>query len=381
MLGVAVGWQIYAKTHRAIDLGYVGLVQLVPAVVLSLFAGSVADRFDRARIVAACNAALALGAGALAMTGGRIGAVYIVLFFVGAARAFEAPASQSLVATLVPKEDLPSALAWSSMLWQGATIVGPSIGGALYAVRARAGDVYVPCAVLFVLAAMFALGTREKEQARATEGVEESVHVVRSVLEGLRFVRKRPVILESISLDLFAVLFGGATALLPIFASDVLRIGPIGLGALRSGPAVGAALTGIVLARFPLRAHAGPIMLACVALFGAATIAFGMSRSFALSLAMLIVIGASDMVSVVVRGTVVQLATPDAMRGRVSSVSMLFVAMSSELGELESGVTAAWLGAPLSVIAGGIGTLAIVALYTFGFRALRSTSSLEGTSP
>ena len=264
------------------------------------------------------------------------------------------------------------------MIWQAATIAGPAAGGALYALRARASDVYIACAALFSLATAFALATKDP----SVRAVERHEGAIESVVEGLRFVRKRPVILESISLDLFAVLFGGATALLPIFASDVLRVGPIGLGALRSAPAVGATITAIVLARFPLRAHAGPIMLACVALFGAATIAFGASRSFPLSLAMLAVLGASDMISVVVRGAVVQHATPDAMRGRVSSV------VTCSLSRCRTSSASSSRALPprgsvrrSPVVAGGVGTIAIVALYTFSFARFAASVRLEGTNP
>jgi MFS family permease len=376
MLGVAVGWQVYAMTHRALDLGYVGLVQFVPALAFSLPAGNVADRFDRGRVFAVCNLALAACALALLAIAARgVGSatpIFAVLFFVGVARAFEAPAGQALVPGLVPKEHFPNAVAWTSTVWQVSTIVGPALGGVLYGVARGAPWVYAACAVLLTGASSFALAIRRRSSSAGEDGMGWS-----AVLAGLRFVRARPVILESVSLDLFAVLLGGATALLPLYASDILRVGPWGLGVLRSAPAVGAAAMAVALAYRPLTRRAGPIMLACVGVFGVATIVFGLSRSFGLSLAALVVLGASDMVSVVVRSTVVQLRTPHDMRGRVSAVSMLFVATSSDLGELESGVTAAWLGAVPAVVLGGIGTLAVVAIYAFWLGTLRTVDRLD----
>ena len=354
MLGVAVGWQVYAITHRALDLGYVGLVQFVPAFGFSLLAGRVADRFDRARVLGIANLALAACGLALLAFAARgltqTAPIYVVLFFVGAAQAFEGPAAQALVPGLVPAEHFPNAVTWSSTVWQVATILGPALGGLLYALSHGAASVYAGCAVLLAVSGGLALSIRANAPV-----VDEAAMSWRSVFAGLRFVWSQPVLLASVSLDLFAVLLGGATALLPIYASDILRVGPTGLGALRSAPAVGAAAMAIVLAYRPLKRRAGAVMLSCVALFGVATIVFGVSRSFWLSLAALAVLGASDMVSVVVRSTVVQLRTPHDMRGRVSAVGMMFVIASSSLGELESGMTAAWLGAVPAVVLGGLG--------------------------
>jgi MFS family permease len=375
MLGVAVGWQVYAITHRALDLGYVGLVQFVPAFGFSLLAGRVADRFDRARVLGIANLALAacgLALFALAARGlTQTAPIYLVLFFVGTAQAFEGPAAQALVPGLVPAEHFPNAVTWSSTVWQVATIVGPALGGLLYAFAHGAASVYASCAVLLAVSAGLALSIRANAPV-----VDEEAMSWRSVFAGLRFVWSQPVLLASVSLDLFAVLLGGATALLPIYASDILRVGPTGLGALRSAPAVGAAAMAIVLAYRPLKRRAGALMLTCVALFGVATIVFGVSRSFWLSLAALAVLGASDMVSVVVRSTVVQLRTPHDMRGRVSAVGMMFVIASSSLGELESGVTAAWLGAMPAVVLGGLGTLVVVVAYSLG-KTLRSIDKLD----
>ena len=384
MVAVAVGWQLYAITHRALDLGYVGLVQFAPAVALSLPAGHLADRVDRARILAACQLALALSSAALlaltwrgADSATSIAPIYAALLASGVARAFAAPASQAIVPGLVPPAQLANAVTWASTTWQVATIAGPALGGVVYGLGGAA-SVYAASAIAFLLAAAAALAIRARPIARAADDADGSAGLTWSrIFAGLRFVRAHRLIFEAVSMDLFAVLLGGATALLPVFASDILHVGPWGLGVLRSAPAAGAAALALVLAHRPLIRRAGPTLLACVALFGAATIAFGLSRNFWLSLAALLVLGAADMVSVVVRSTVVQLRTPDAMRGRVSAVSMLFIATSSDLGSLESGLTAAWLGAVPAVVVGGIGTLAVVAVYTFAFKTLRSVDRLE----
>jgi Transmembrane secretion effector len=376
MMSLAVGWQVYETTHRPLDLGLVGLVQFVPAFGLSLLAGNVADRFDRARIVAVCDLALAGCALTLFVISSRglggVAAIYPVLFFAGASRAFSAPAGQALVPGLVPAEHFPNAVTWGSTGWQISTIVGPAISGILYGVGHGATKVYAVCAGLLALAALldFALRRRPLDAPSAVSW--------QTVLAGFRYVRAHRIILASISLDLFAVLLGGATALLPVYASDILKMGPWGLGMLRSAPAVGAAGMAIALAYRPLTRRAGPTMLACVALFGVATIVFGPSSSFALSLGALFVLGASDMVSVVVRSTVVQLRTPHDMRGRVSAVNMMFIVGSSELGEFESGVTASWFGPVAAVVLGGVGTLAVVAIYSFLFSELRAVDRLDG---
>ncbi|HLK93577.1 MAG TPA: MFS transporter [Polyangia bacterium] len=379
MTTVAVGWQIYALTHRAMSLGLVGLVQFAPVLALTLPGGNVADRLDRGRIVAVCSLTLAVCVAALCALAARHAGpapIYAVLFFVGVARAFLAPAAQAVVPGLVPVEHFANAVTWTSTTWQVSTIAGPALGGVLYGVAGGATWVYAFAAALMTLAAAAAFSLRPHPPLAP---VGQAGALAR-VAEGLRFVWRRPVILESISLDLFAVLLGGATALLPIFASDILHVGPLGLGLLRSAPAAGAAVTAVGLAYRPLTRRAGPILLVCVALFGVATIAFGLSRSFGLSLAALVVLGGSDMVSVVVRSTVVQLRTPHEMRGRVSAVNMVFISSSNDLGELESGLTAAWLGAVPAVIVGGVGTLVVVAVYTFALGSLRKIDRLEETS-
>jgi len=376
MQSVAVGWQVYEKTHRALDLGYVGLAQFLPAAGLSLVTGHVADRFDRRRVVMTCHVALALCSALLflvARTGSRdVLPIYAILLLVGTARAFMAPAGQALLPHLVPTEQFGNAVAWSSSTWQIAMIIAPAAGGIFYGATGSATPVYATCACISVgtvtLLALMRVKTGRSEK-RATSWT--------TVLAGIRYVFENKLVLGATSLDLFAVLLGGAVALLPIFARDILATGPWGLGILRSAPAVGAALTAILLAMKPLQRRAGRIMFACVALFGVATIAFGMSHSMVLSVVALFVIGASDMVSVFVRQQLVILATPEAMRGRVSAVNMVFIGASNELGELESGVTAQWLGAVPAVIAGGIGTLAVVAIWSFLFPQLRDVDRLR----
>jgi MFS family permease len=372
---VAVGWQVYDLTRDPLALGLVGLCQFIPMFLLTLPAGDVADRIDQRRVYAAalateaaCSAALLT----LSVAGvGRVWPFYAALTVFGAARAFAAPASQSLIAFLVPPERLPRALAWSSSTFAIAVIAGPALGGFLYALGPI--TTYAYCLAGFLTAATLMLTVR----GRRREAVTTDAGLRARVVEGLAFVRSRPVVLGAISLDLFAVLLGGATALLPVYARDILHCGPIGLGVLRSAPAAGAALTAVSLARWPLRRHAGVAMFAAVAVFGVATIVFGLSTSFAVSLAALVTLGAADMVSVIVRSTLIQLAAPDAMRGRISAVNMLFVGASNELGEFESGVAAALLGPVGAVVAGGAGTLLVVAGWAYAFPALRRVDRLQ----
>ena len=379
MLSVAVGWQVYEITGKALALGFSGLALFLPGFLLALPGGHVADRRDRRKIILVCHLGVATCAAilaAMAFQGGRsLAPIYVVLGMLGTIRAFSGPAGQALMPNLVERKDLERAVALSSSTWQLAMIAGPSIGGALYAATGRPGVVYSVCAVLAVLAfaAVFAIGhppvgadVRRREPATWA-----------TLLAGLRYVWSNRPILGSISLDLFAVLLGGAVALLPIFARDLLHIGPWGLGILRSAPAVGAASVAFLLANFPLRRRAGIIMLACVLIFGLATIVFGLSSSFALSLVALLVLGAADMISVVVRSTLIQTRTPDEMRGRVGAVNMVFIGASNELGEFESGVTAAWLGPRIAVLVGGIGTCIVVAVWAVLFPALRKIDRLD----
>jgi MFS family permease len=374
MQAVAVGWQVYEMTDSALDLGLVGLVQFLPFVILALLVGSIADRFDRRRILAASRltqggamAALAIGS---ALGWLSFGAILALVVALGAARAFDNPVSSALLPQLVPREALIRALAISASSNQAATIIGPAIGGLLY--------VLGPTTVYAVGAAITLLGgciTLRIRLARAVARREP--FTITSLFGGIRFILTHRAILGAISLDLIGVLLGGATALLPIFARDILMTGPWGLGLLRSGPAIGAlALTGL-MARYPLRRHLGSVMLASVAVFGAATIVFAVSISIALSLVALILLGAADSISVVVRQTLIQTLTPDGMRGRVSAVSSLFVGTSNLVGEFESGLTASWFGAVAAVMIGGVGTLIVVLCWLRLFPELRRFDRIE----
>jgi len=373
MLSVAVGWQMYALTGSALDLGLVGLAQFLPSFVLVLGGGQVAENFDRRRTLQAsaslqalATLVLAIGSftGAIAVPG-----IFAMVVLTGAARAFQQPAMQALLPALVPRRLLARAIAANSSAAQAAFIAGPALGGVLY--------VAGPTLAYGVAAALLAVTIVATAPIRLREPAAPPGKVtLESVLAGIRFIRSQPAVLGAISLDLFAVLLGGATALLPIYARDILHSGPWALGVLRAGSAVGALAMALWLMRFPIRHHAGRTMFAAVAVFGVATIVFGVSRSFALSLMALITLGAADMISVVVRQSLVQLQTPDPMRGRVSAVNALFVGTSNQLGEFESGVTAAWFGVVPSVVIGGLGTLVVVALWIRLFPSLARVDRL-----
>jgi MFS family permease len=373
MFSVAVGWQVYALTHSAFALGMVGLAQFLPAFLLTLPGGLAADRFDRRTLLLTSFALeILVGAVLLALAlhpSTSATWIFAVIAFIGVGRAFMSPASSSLLPVLVAPENFPHAVAWNSTAFQIATIAGPALGGILYTLG--------PWLVYGTATGLLLLGFLSIASMRGQWKVRSASAGWNGLLEGVRFVFAKKAILGAISLDLFAVLFGGATALLPIFAHDILHVGPWGLGILRSLPAVGAALMALWLAHYPIRARAGRRMLACVAIFGLCTILFALSRSFWLSAIMLIVLGAVDMVSVIVRGTLVQVSTPDAMRGRVSAVNMLFIGASNELGEFESGVTAAWLGTIPATVLGGVGTLVVVLLWLRLFPTLRRADRLE----
>jgi MFS family permease len=376
MQSVAIGWQVYDLTHRPLDLGFVGLAQFLPAIVLSLFAGQTADRFDRRGIMRVCQ--LAQMACALLLfletrdSAPSMGTIYALLVLVGIARAFHAPASQALLPHLVPSEDFSNAVTWAHSVRQVAIMVGPALGGVIYGAAKGAGAVYAMCAGLFVFAFLMLTLVRAR-----TGRLDKESPTLGTLLAGVRFVWRQKVVLGCISLDLFAVLLGGAVALLPVYARDILHVGPRGLGLLRSAPAVGAAVMGTFLAYRPLRANAGRTMFVSVAIFGVGTIVFGASTSFWVSLAALFVTGAADMVSVVIRVTLVQLSTPAAMRGRVSAVNMAFINASNELGEFESGVTAALLGTVPAVILGGLGTCVVVLIGAYLFPELRALQRLS----
>lgn len=366
MLLVAVAWHLYDITGSAWDLGLVGLFQFVPALLMTLPAGHVADRLHRGRIFAACMAAQALVALLLvaATQGGYAtrGLVFGISVVLGVARAFQMPAQQALTPLLVPPTLLARAVAVSASGVQAAVIGGPALGGLLYVTGAS--TVYLSCATLLALSCALALAVRHPHQA-ATEGA-----TWRTVLAGVGFVWRHKLLLGATSLDLFAVLLGGATALLPIYARDILHTGPQGLGLLRAAPAVGALAMSLVLARWPLQRRVGGKLLGAVAVFGLATVVFGLSEHFGLSLLALAVTGAADNISVVTRQTLVQLETPDAMRGRVAAVNSIFIGASNQLGEFESGATAALFGPVGSVVMGGAGTVLVAALWLRLFPAL-----------
>ncbi len=376
MQSVAVGWQIYEITRRPLDLGLVGLVQFTPVLLLFLAAGHAADRFNRRNIVAICYVLLGVASAILLWLTRRghpsVHAIYGALVIVGVARAFNGAAGQSLVPLLVPEEHFPAAVAWSSTVFQTATIVGPAVGGLVYAAFRGPAAVYLSS----VIAAIISVFAVSKIQLRPSSNKREPVSL-NTVLAGFRYIWQHKLILGSISLDLFAVLLGGAVALLPVYAKEILRTGPWGLGILRSAPGVGALLTALLLANRPLRRQAGATMLWCVAGFGAFTIAFGLSHNLIVSVISLLLVGAADMVSVIVRGTLVQLATPDEMRGRVSAVNSIFIGASNEFGQFESGITAQWLGAVPAVILGGAGTLLVVAVWAWMFPELRKADTLS----
>lgn len=374
MQAVAVGWFVYDLTRSALALGLVGLASFAPAMLGALVTGHVADTYDRRRIAALSYGLLALaGLGLTALAASRatpVWPVYALMVLVGIARAFANPASQALLPTLVPRELFGSAIALNSSLWQSASVTGPAFGGLLYALGPAV--VFGLAAACFALAAISIVGIRPRPSAVTTRpAVTWS-----TLLAGLTYIRSQPVVLGAITLDLVAVLLGGATALLPIFAQEVLFVGPLGLGLLRSMPALGSVLMAIFLAHRPLTRGVGPRLLIAVGVFGLATIGFGLSTSLPLSMACLFVTGAADMVSVYVRQSLVQGETPDAMRGRVAAVNTVFIGASNELGEFESGTLAAFIGAVPAVVVGGVATLAVAALWGRLFPALRRRDHL-----
>jgi MFS family permease len=375
VLTVAVGWQLYELTGDPLDLGLVGLFQLLPILCFTLIVGQVADRLNRRNVVTVCRvfqavAAVALAIGTLA---GSVGpaAIFTSMAVVGTARAFEDPTMTTLLPGLVSRRELSRALVWWTTASQLARISGPALGGLLVVIGPTTA--YVVAAVLFVLAALLAARIPVTQSVKSREPVS-----VRSVFAGLAFTWRTPVILGSISLDLFVVLLGGATALLPIYARDILQVGPEGLGLLRSAPAMGALVMSGTLALYPIRAHVGPLLFGAVIVFGLATVVFGVSTSLPLSLAALAVLGASNVISVVIRHSLVQLRTPDAMRGRVTAVHSLFTGTSNLLGDFESGVTAALFGTVPAVLLGGIGTVLVALLWMILFPDIRRARSLEG---
>ncbi|MFT3769935.1 MAG: MFS transporter [Minicystis sp.] len=380
MQSLAVGFQVYALTHRKIDLAYIGLAQFIPIISLSIVAGQLADRVDRRVILITCDVVFAACAVALytlaKSPAPSLGAILAVLAVLGAARAFYGPAGSSLLPSLVPRAHFPNAVTWQSTMWEIAAIGGPSLAGAVYGLSGAAAPVYLICAVVLVIAGVLAAGIRTRG-----EKLERRPATLATALAGVRYVMSHKILLGCISLDFFAVFLGGATALMPVFATDILQVGPHGLGVMRSAPAVGAGVMAILLAFRPLRGRAGAKMLAGVGVFGLATIVFGLSHSYVLSVIALAITGAADMVSVVVRSTLIQQATPAEMRGRVSAVNLMFVGASNELGEFESGTVAEALGAIPAVVLGGAGTLLVVALWAIRFPQIRAVDRLEDVKP
>ncbi|KTT20314.1 MFS transporter [Pseudomonas parafulva] len=374
MLTVAIGWHLYQLTGNVLDLGLVGLVEFAPRVLFMLHTGHVADRYDRRKVAALCQGLQGLIALALALGSATDQVsrelIFVLAFLLGATRSFEMPATQALLPNVVPAGLFPRAVAASASATQSATIVAPAVGGFLYAFGS--GWVYGPTVVLYAIACGLTLSLHVRGQV-----VQRGRATVESLLAGIRFIRSRPDILGAISLDLFAVLLGGATALLPVFAKDILLTGPLGLGLLRSAPAVGALLMSVWLARFPFERKVGRTMFTAVGVFGVATVAFGLSTSFWFSLAVLVVLGAADMISMVIRGAFVQLHTPDEMRGRVSAVNGLFIGASNQLGEFESGVTAHWFGTVPAVVMGGVGTLVVTGVWIKLFPTLANRDRLH----
>jgi MFS family permease len=368
MLGVAVAWQMYAITGSAFDLGLVGLVQFLPAAAFMLVAGQVADRYDRRRLLQICQTVEGLAAAALAVgsVAGWVTKEFILatVFVFGIGRAFDAPTQQTLLPAVVPATLFPRAVAASASTTQLATITGPAIGGVLYAFGATVP--YTTCCALYLVSIVLLAFVRIERSAASRSPIN-----LAAFFAGVSYIRRNPIVLGVISLDLFAVLLGGTTALLPIFADEIFHTGPEGLGVLRAAPAIGALVITALLTTSPLTRRVGRIMFASVACFGLATIVFAFSRSFALSMAALTVLGAADAVSVVIRMTLVQIETPDEMRGRVTAVNSLFSGTSNQLGDFRAGVMAAWLGAIPAVLVGGVGILLVVAIWMRAFPALR----------
>ena len=375
MQSVAIGWELYERTGSAMALGWVGLVQALPIVLLALPAGHVADRLDRKRIVAVGQVVAALcsiGLAILSMLRGPVSLVYGCLALGAVARAFSWPAGAALLPLLVPKEQFSNAVTWRSTCVQIASVAGPALGGLLIAQNQNCATVYFATAGLVLANAALVSTIASRAQVRA----HETVHW-KSLLAGIGFVWRTKVILAAITLDMFGVLLGGATALLPIYAKDILHVGPSGLGWLRAAPSFGALVMGVSLAHLPPLRSAGKALLGAVAGFGAVTIVFGLSPWFWLSLGMLALSGALDSISVIIRHSLVQLRTPDSMRGRVSAVNTVFISCSNELGEFESGTVAAFFGPVFSVVSGGVGTLLVVALVARNWPEIRALRTLR----
>jgi MFS family permease len=379
MQAVAVGWQVFEITKKPFDLGLVGLAQFLPGILLFPIAGHTVDRFDRRRVLSTCYVGLAICFSllfTLAHHGlSSVAPIYVVLVFSGIVRSFNSPASRAILPQLVPEKDFPNAVAWNATVFQAATILGPSFGGILYAATHGPSAVYATSTITALIAIFTTFRINPEVKARPREPM-----TFKTAFAGLHYIWSRKIILGAISLDLFAVLLGGATALLPVYAREILHSGPWGLGLMRTAPGVGAALMALLLAHRPLRGKSGRTLLWAVAGFGVMTITFGLSHSLALSLVALLLAGAFDMISVIIRATLVQLATPDEMRGRVNAVDMIFIGTSNEFGQFESGVTAQWFGTVPAVVLGGVGTLVVIGLWAWLFPDLREAGDLHSIS-
>jgi MFS family permease len=380
MQAVAVGWQVYEITKRPLDLGYVGLAQFLPAILLFPISGHASDRFERSKVLSVCYAGYAVCFALLLWLTERgvpsMRAIYVVLVLIGIVRSFNSTASRSILPQLVPQKHFPNAVAWNASIFQAATILGPSFGGIVYAAFHGPSAVYLIAMITGIGATISSFRIKPEVKARPREPM-----TMKTVFAGLHYIWNKKLILGAISLDLFAVLLGGAVALLPVYAREILHTGPWGLGLLRTAPGVGAAVMAVLLAHRPLRRKSGTTLLWAVAGFGVFTIVFGISRSLILSLVALFLLGASDMISVIIRATLTQLATPDEMRGRVTAVDMIFIGTSNEFGQFESGITAQWLGTVPAVILGGVGTLIVIALWAWWFPELRHAGDLHAITP
>ncbi|HTH99179.1 MAG TPA: MFS transporter [Stellaceae bacterium] len=375
MLGVANGWQIYSIAHTPAALGYAGLSLFLPYILMALPSGDLADRFDRRRLMITANGFQALAAALLMILtlqhSHHLLAFYLSMAITGGARALYAPSAQAIIPLVVTRQQMPRAIAIGASAMQTTIIVSPAVAGLMYAWGP--GSVYALC-VLLAIGMGIAYSTIRMEMHAKSDAA--GLNTLGRIAAGLVYVRTHPILLGAISLDLFAVLLGGATALLPIYARDILHTGPEGLGMLRSAMAVGAVLTAFTLMALPIKRRAGVLMLITVAIFGGATIVFGLSTNYLLSLAAMAVLGASDMISINIRSTLVQIRTPDHMRGRVSALNYVFVSTSNELGEFRAGMTAAFIGTVPAVVVGGIGTVVVVGLWSWLFPTLRKADSL-----
>ncbi|QQR81853.1 MAG: MFS transporter [Deltaproteobacteria bacterium] len=377
VLVVALSQKVYEITRSPIHLGYIGLTLFLPKFVFALLAGHAADRFDRRRLILFCRViqiSAIMGIVLFAHSGFQpISVLYIFLFLLGMANAFDGPASQAIVTNIVPEEHFTHGVTWHSSVTQASFIIGPALGGWLYSIFGKAEFVlWVVIAMRGSSALLLALVKARKQTTETPGAISWD-----NLFAGIRYVFQKRIILASISLDLFAVLFGGAVALMPIFANDILKVGPEGLGLLRAAPSIGAVLIAFYIARRPKIERSGVVLLWAVVVFGLATILFGLSKNFYLSLAILMVLGGADMISVIIRSVLVQMETPQEMRGRVSAVNFVFIGASNELGEFESGLTAQWFGVVPAVVLGGLGTLAVATLWTKKFPELRDYVSKQ----